>query len=302
VGPGREVLGTADLPEAWRSADALINLTGATVLQEEHMQVPVRAYLETDPVLPQIEVAEGREFTIEMLAAHTHHFTFGELIGRTGCEVPTGRFDYVPTRQPVDLDLWPVAFDPAARSYTTIGNWKQAGHDVVWRGETYCWSKHHEFLKFLDLPRRRPRQHFELAINIDDEADRERLRAHGWAITSPLAASLDPWTYQAFFGASRAEWTVAKDQNVRLRSGWFSERAACYLATGKPVVTQSTGFENVLPTGTGLFGFRDMDEIVGAIETIEADYPAACRAARGIAEEYLEASRVCRKLLEDIAL
>ena len=87
------------------------------------------------------------------------------------------------------------------------------------------------------------------------------LRAHGWAITSPLAASLDPWTYQAFFRTSRAEWTVAKDQNVRLRSGWFSERAACYLATGKPVITQSTGFENVLPTGTGLFAFRDMDEI-----------------------------------------
>ena len=202
----------------------------------------------------------------------------------------------------MDLDLWRPAFDPAARSYTTIGNWKQAGQDVVWRGETYCWSKHHEFLKFLDLPRRRPQQHFELSINIDDAADRERLRANGWAVTSPLAASLDPWRYQAFFRASRAEWTVAKDQNVRLRSGWFSERAACYLATGKPVVTQSTGFEHVLPTGTGLFGFRDMDEIVGAIETIEADYPAACRAARGIAEEYLEASRVCRKLLEDLAL
>ncbi len=209
---------------------------------------------------------------------------------------------YLKTRQPVDLDLWPMAFDPAARSYATIGNWKQPGHDVTWRGETYSWSKHHEFLKFLDLPRRRPGQRFELAINIDDEADRARLLAHGWTITSPLAASLDPWTYQALFRAARAEWTVAKDQNVRLRSGWFSERAACYLATGKPVITQSTGFENVLPTGNGLFAFRDMDEIAAAIDTIESDYPAACRSARAIAEEYLEATRVCRKLVEDIGL
>jgi hypothetical protein len=157
-------------------------------------------------------------------------------------------------------------------------------------------------LRFLDLPRRRPRQRFELSINIDDDADRDRLRAHGWDVTSPLAASLDPWTYQAFFRTSRAEWTVAKDQNVRLRSGWFSERAACYLATGKPVITQSTGFENVLPTGTGLFAFRDMDEIACAIETIESDYAAACRSARAVAEEYLEATRVCRKLVEDIGL
>jgi len=112
----------------------------------------------------------------------------------------------------------------------------------------------------------------------------------------------DPWKYQAFFRSSRAEWTVAKDQNVRLRSGWFSERAACYLATGKPVVTQSTGFENVLPTGTGLFAFRDMDGILGAIDTIESDYPAACRAARAVAEEYLETTRVCRKLVDDIGL
>jgi hypothetical protein len=291
------------LRDLYRRCDALINLCGSTVLNEEHALAARRVYIQTDPVTNELEVATGTAKTRAALASHDTIVTYGENYGAPDCRVPLPpEITYLKTRQPVDLDLWPMAFDPAARSYTTIGNWKQPGHDVTWRGETYYWSKHHEFLKFLDLPRRRPRQRFELAINIDDEADRERLRAHGWAITSPLAASLDPWTYQAFFRATRAEWTVAKDQNVRLRSGWFSERAACYLATGKPVVTQSTGFENVLPTGTGLFAFRDMDEIAAAIDTIESDYPAACRSARAIAEEYLEATRVCRKLVEDIGL
>ena len=231
--------------------------------------------------------------------------TYGENYGAPDCGVPLPpEITYLKTRQPVDLDLWPMAFDPAARSYTTIGNWKQPGHDVIWRGETYRWSKHHEFLKFLDLPRRRPRA----ALRALDQHRRRgrpatRLRAHGWAVTSPLAASLDPWTYQAFFRTSRAEWTVAKDQNVRLRSGWFSERAACYLATGKPVITQSTGFENVLPTGTGLFAFRDMDEIAGGHRRPSSPTtPPRAASARAVAEEYLEATRVCGKLVEDIGL
>jgi hypothetical protein len=114
--------------------------------------------------------------------------------------------------------------------------------------------------------------------------------------------SLDPWRYQDFFRSSRAEWTVAKDQNVRLRSGWFSERDACYLASGKPVVAQSTGFEKFLPAGEGLFAFRTMDDILAAVDTIESDYAKACRAARAVAEEYLEATAVCRRFLEDVGL
>jgi len=108
--------------------------------------------------------------------------------------------------------------------------------------------------------------------------------------------------YQDFFRNSRAEWTVAKDQNVRLQSGWFSERDACYLASGKPVIAQSTGFEHYLPTGKGLFAFHTIDDVIAAVATIESDYASACRAARSLAEESLDAGRVCRKFLEDIAL
>src|SRR5262249_22683606 len=160
--------------------------TGATVLRDEHLRVPVRIFLETDPVLPQIEVAQGRPFTIDLLAAHTHHFSFGENLGAPDCGVPLGRFDYRPTRQPIVLDWW----DPARAAppptvadgrFTTVGSWKQSGKDVEWGSQTYSWSKHHEFLKFLDLPRRAGRR-FELALACDDAEVLRLLDEHGWRV------------------------------------------------------------------------------------------------------------------------
>jgi hypothetical protein len=290
------------LVQLYRDCDALLNLCGATVLNDDHGAARRRVYVETDPVTNQLELANGKEKTRRVLAAHDVIATYGENYGEPDCRVPLGGFEYRRVRQPVDLDLWPSAFDPRSKSYTTIGNWRQKGNDIVWNGETYFWSKHHEFLKFLDLPRRRPAVSFDLWLNVDDEADRRLLTERGFALSSPLEMSLDPWRYQEFFRASRGEWTVAKDQNVRLRSGWFSERDACYLASGKPVIAQSTGFEKFLPCGEGLFSFRTMDDILGAVDRIESDYPRACRAARSVAEEHLEATAVCRRFIEDIGL
>jgi hypothetical protein len=290
------------LVQLYRDCDALLNVCGATVLNEDHLRARRRVYVETDPVTNQLELANGVAKTRAVLAAHDLIVTYGENYGAPDCGVPMDGFRYLKTRQPIDLELWPAAFDAGAESYTTIGNWKQQGHDVVWNGETYAWSKHHEFLKFVELPRLRPAQRFELCLNVDDAADRGLLQEHGWQVTSPLALSLDPFGYQEFFRRSRAEWTVAKDQNVRLRSGWFSERDACYLASGKPVIAQSTGFENHLPVGKGLFPFRGMDDVLAAVDAIESDYAGACRAAREVAEESLEATRVCRRFLEDIGL
>jgi hypothetical protein len=290
------------LRELYRDCDALLNICGATVLNDDHALARRRIYVETDPVTNQLELANGKEKTFAVLRAHDTIVTYGENYGEADCGVPSGHFRYLKTRQPIDLELWPMALDAGSEPYTTIGNWKQQGQDVVWNGETYHWSKHHEFLKFLELPRRRPKQCFELCLNIDDDADRKRLLDAGWRLSSPLEMSLDPWGYQAFFRASRAEWTVAKDQNVRLRSGWFSERDACYLACGKPVIAQSTGFEKFLPTGDGLFAFRTMEDVLAAVDRIESDYGKACRAAREIAEERLEARRVCGKFLEDVGL
>jgi hypothetical protein len=299
VSPAGEVLGlTADaLARVLAEADVLINLSGATVLRESHRHVPVRVYLETDPVLPQIEVDQGRAFTIEMLDAHTHHFSFGEKLGDPDCLVPVGGYDYRATRQPVILDWWPWADGPG-RSYTTVASWRQTAKDVVWRGEKYHWSKDREFERFLDLPRHSGAA-FELSLALDDQAVLTRLREHGWKVSDGLTLTRSIDDYQAFVAGSRAEFTVAKDQNIRLRSGWFSDRSACYLASGRPVITQDTGFGDVLPTGRGLFAFSTMDQILAAIEEIERDYEGQRRAARAIAKEHFAAQRVLGALLDE---
>jgi hypothetical protein len=296
-------------------AEALVNLTGATVLRDEHRRVPVRIYLETDPVLPQIEVARGDAFHVDMLSAHTHLFTYGENLGAPDCGVPVSRFAYRPTRPPIVLDWWESAEIAPRPCFTTVASWRQSGKDVEWQGQTYTWSKHHEFLKILDLPRRTT-QPLELALAIRgrdgaegwiprDQEDADAIRTltqHGWRVTNALPLSHDPAAYRAYILGSRGELTVAKDQNVRLRSGWFSDRSACYLAASRPVVTQDTAFGKFVPTGEGLFAFATIDDIVTALAAIDADYPRHARAAREIARACFRAETVLGRLAEDAGL
>jgi hypothetical protein len=228
--------------------------------------------------------------------------TYGENYGAGDCGVPLNGISYKKTRQPIDTELWPMVFDASAKFFTTIGNYRQEGSDVEYNGQTYRWSKHYEWEKFMDLPRR-VNQKFELAMNVDAPEDRQQLESHGWRLVSPLNMSLDVFgAYPQYFHRSRAQFTVAKDQNVRLRSGWFSERDVCYLASGKPVVTQDTGFPNVLPTGKGLFVFNTIEEAAAAVDAINADYTLHCKAARSLAEEYFAAPKIGAKLLKDIGL
>jgi hypothetical protein len=297
-------LSARELNDLYSRADVLVNLTGATLLRDEHMTVPVRIYLETDPVLPQIEVAQGSTFTMDLLSAHTHHFTYGENLGAPDCLVPVGQFDYHPTRQPIILDWWQgadLAQPPLSGKFTTIGSWQQAGKDVEWRGETYTWSKHWEFLKFVDLPRRTS-QPLELALSCDDSEVLSMLASHGWGVIDALALSRDILPYHDYILSSRGEFTVAKDQNIRLRSGWFSDRSACYLAAGHPVITQDTAFGNILPTGEGLFSFDNMNDVLAALEAINSDYERHSRAATTIAGDCFRAEVVLQKMLTDAGL
>ncbi|MCA1595868.1 MAG: hypothetical protein LC772_05540, partial [Chloroflexi bacterium] len=257
------------------------------------------------PVLPQIEIAQGRSFTIDLLDAHTHHFSYGENFGAADCEVPVKRFHYEPTRQPVVLDWWSGTEDARlaaqAACFTTVANWQQSGKDLEWEGETYSWSKHHEFLKLLDLPSR-TEECLQLALACGDPKAIALLTSNGWRVTDAIALSRDISTYRSFIQDSRGEFTVAKDQNVRLRSGWFSDRSACYLASARPVITQDTGFGNILPTGRGLFAFRTIDDVVEAMDSIRTCYPEQCQAALEIAREYFAAEKVLGSLIERAGL
>lgn len=295
-------LSERELDGLYGTCDALLNIVGATDLREEHLAAPFRVYVETDPVIAELQLANADEHTRAAFAAHDAFATYGENYGNADCGVPLNGIPFVKTRQPIDVELWPPAFDPDARCFTTISNYRSNGNDVEWNGDLYTWSKHTEWEKLMSLPTR-TEQPFELAMMPDDPSDRARLEAAGWRLVSPFELSLRVFDeYPEYFRRSRAELTVAKDQNVRLRSGWFSERDVCYLASGKPVVAQETGFSNVIPTGEGLFSFTTLDEALEAVDAINADYEGHCRSARSLAEEFFEARAVAGRLLADLGL
>ncbi|HXX40242.1 MAG TPA: hypothetical protein VEP50_19160 [bacterium] len=298
---GRRVYGLDErqLGRLFERADVLVNLSAATLLDDQHRRVPVRIYLETDPVRSQIEVAKGDAGAIGMIGTHTHHFTYAENLGAPDCSVPVERFAWHPTRPPVILDWWGSDTRPPDDApFTTVANWSQS-NDIEWQGEIYRWSKHVEFMKFIDLPRRVAAL-FELTLACGDAKVVRRLEAEGWRVRDALALSRDLGPYREYIRSSRGEFTVAKDQNIRLRSGWFSDRSACYLAAGRPVVTQDTGFGGVVPVGRGVFAFRTMEDIVDSIVRINADYQAHARAAREIAAEYFDAERLLGDILRRV--
>lgn len=286
------------LERVLEAADVLVNVSGVMVLGEEHMRVPVRVYLETDPVLPQIEVAKGNQATIDILGAHTHHYTYGENFGAPSCEVPIERFHYRPTRPPVILDWWSAPAAPAldGRPFTTIANWRQTSKDVVWNGRKLTWSKDVQFMRVLPLPSRAPVP-IELALTTLDEHAMTRLQAAGWRIRAAGPLSRDVDAYRDYIRSSAGEFSVAKEQYALLRSGWLSDRTACYLAAGLPAVVQDTGFACALPTGEGLLPFSTLEQAVAAFESVTSDYQRHAAAARAIAEDYLSAERVLGDLI-----
>jgi GT2 family glycosyltransferase len=291
-----------ELDRVYAEADVLLNLHGGTAPLPELTAGDRLVYLETDPVELQVELHERLAVTEEFLDAHCAFFSFAENLGAADCGLPaTERYPFHPTRQPVLLDQWAADDPPAGDAFTTIGNWRQPWRNVEFRGETYTWSKHLEFQKVIDLPRR-VSSPLELALSSYTDDDLRLLGEHGWRVRPAHEVTRDVDSYRAYVRSSRGELTVAKDQNVRLRTGWFSDRSATYLAAGRPVVTQDTGFGSVLPTGEGLFAFADADEAAAALEAVAADPARHARAAREIAWKWFAAKRVLAELLDVVGV
>jgi ATP-binding cassette, subfamily B, bacterial len=285
------------LATLFQTAALIINLHGGTQPLAEHSATGRLVYLETDPVQLQIELFNGRQETLDFLSYHSLFFTFAENYGQPDCLLPvSNQFKFRTTRQPVLLDFWSNDGAPRADEFTTIGNWKQQWREVKFRGETYHWSKHSEFMRFLDVPSR-TKQQFELALSSLEPDDAALLSSHGWRMRSALEVSTDLNTYQSYIKSSLGEFTVAKDQNVRLRSGWFSDRSATYLAAGRPVITQDTGFGCVLPVGSGLFAFSTYEDVEHAVAEVTSHYSAQSEAARDVAREFFAHDVVLGRLL-----
>jgi hypothetical protein len=285
-------------------ADALINLCGATQLREEHLRCPVRIMVDTDPVYEQIKYAQADPAARAYVDAHTHFFTYGANLGTPACPIPLSGVSWRATRPPVDLDLWPEPVAGAAPPpcFTTIATWENKGKNIDFQGESYLWSKHTNFLEYLDLPRHRPQTCFRMAMLPPDETVRDTVEAAGWGLVDPRPVSAGREPYRDFIAGSRGEFTVAKDIYVRPNSGWFSDRAVCYLAAGRPVVTMRTGFTTYCPVGRGLFDYASKDQALAAIDAIAADYAGHSRDARELAGDCFAGERVIAQLLAETGL
>jgi hypothetical protein len=296
----REVVGV-DRQEATsrlRRSAFLLNVMGFLDHPELLAAARRRVFLDIDPGFGQMWREVGLQHP---LGDHDDYVTIAENIGRPDCAVPTGGISWITTKQPVVLDEWTLVQRRAER-FTSVGAWRGPFEPVEYAGRTYG-LRVHEFRRFLELPRRTGVT-FELALDIDEAEvdDLRRLREAGWMLVDPRTVAADPWRYRDYVRSSMAELMVAKNMYVQSRSGWFSDRSICYLASGRPVLAQDTGLDSLVPTGEGLISFVTPDEAVAGVDAITGNYNRHACAARAIAEEHFASDRVLTRLLDRLGV
>lgn len=301
IGPDGRAHGVSRdrIEKAAARAELLVNVAG--MLQEDELLdgIPVRLYLDLDPGFTQLWTdAEGLDLRLD---GHTHFATVGLALGRPGCPVPTCGRDWIHTVPPVVLSEWPATRELERDALTTVGNWRAYG-SIEHRGVFYG-QKAHALRELIDLPGRAS-DRFELAMAIhpDEHRDLRSLERHGWVLVDPDLVASTPEAYRSFVAGSLAEFGLAKSGYVASRSGWFSDRSVCYLASGRPVLAQDTGFSAYLPTGLGLLAFDSYDDAVTGVRSIRADYARHARAARELAEECFRHDRVLPRLLDRVGI
>jgi hypothetical protein len=295
----------AEVVRLCRDADIFINYSGSCILREEYMACRTKVYLDTDPLYNQageIDYLRGTadaqtRWAVDYILQHDRFLSFAENIGKPQCSIPTALCPWQPTRQPIVLEYWEKPYLPVRDVYTTVMSWQSNEGAVTVDGVVYG-GKHAEFAKLIGLPRRTP-QAVELAIG-GGLPPLHLLAQHGWQVVDGYAVSANPWKYREYIRASKAEFSVAKQAYVATHSGWFSCRSACYLAAGKPVVIQDTGFSECIPTGKGILAFATEEEALEAIARVNGDYQLHAVAATRLAREYFDAAQVLQAFLRTV--
>jgi hypothetical protein len=288
------------------TADLFINVSGASLLPDTLGPECIKVFIDTDPGYNQIVLSErfgwseNVERWCQSVAAHDRFLTYAENIYGEDCVIPTLGFGWKTTRMPVVMGLWrPISGDSPAQDapWSTVMTWNAFKGPVVYQEIEYQ-SKGGEFERFIDLPRR-VNSPLKVAVG-GVSAPVKRLAANGWQVSDGPTATLSPADYQEWIRSSRGEFSTAKHVYVATRSGWFSSRSVCYLAAGRPVVVQDTGFSSALPSGAGMFAFNSLEEAIAAIQAVEADYPRHAKSAIQFAAEYFDARQVLRRLIDDV--
>ena len=271
-------------------ADLFLNLSGGSWFwRDEYARIPRSAFIDSDPAFTQLAIAKAEPWYVAFFERFTHLFTFGANIGTAASPVPVGPFTWRKTWQPVTLDHWRTDC-PAGDHFTSVMTWQIESFTDVGG------NKDQEFVRYIDLPARTA-QPFRLAIN----GPQTLLREHGWSTVDAMSVSRNPWDYREFIHRSRAEFGVAKHTYVENRSGWFSDRTECYLASGRPALVQDTGWSTHLPSAEGLLAFSSPDEALAGIDRINGGYARHAARAAEIAREHFEAGRVLQRLLDEVA-
>ena len=279
-----------------KTSDLLINIQARLKTRDILENVHCRAYIDINPAKTQVYQTEygiDRRFD-----QHDHFFTVGLNIGTAKCDIPAGGVTWRGILPPVVLSLWPVNIDESCKRFTTISNW--VGKNTFNFKGRYSGEKKDNWLKLIEVPKK-TNQELEIALRINPtyEADIKLFNENGWILSDPTQFH-NFEDYRRYIANSRAEFSIANNRYVQFNTGWFSDRSGRYLASGKPILVESTGFEDQLPTGKGLLTFRTMEEAVAGIEEINSDYLAHCQAAREIAEEYFDAEKVLSNMLKQI--
>ena len=298
--------------EICRTADVFVNISCASFMRDEYREIPVRVLIDSDPMFTQIQYHGIKPGNIpgdpglrKMMEAHNNFFTFGENVGAEDCRMPDCGIEWKPTRQPVSVRHWPVTPLPALDDgkFTSVMNWT-AGPPLIFEDEPWL-QKNVEMERFKEFPKRVPGVPLAVAIGqtggTGDAFPMKDFVDAGWDILDPHEHVSEYKSYRRFIEGSFGEFAIAKQTYVKARTGWFSCRAACYLAAGRPVVNQDTGWSKYLPTGEGLFAFDGMDDAATAVEAIVAEPDRHAKGARRVAEECFASEKVLGELLQKLS-
>jgi hypothetical protein len=303
-------LSEKEIKDICRTADIFINISCSTYLRDEYLRIPKRILIDTDPMFTQIQYVSQQMFTPgepglkQMIRSHNYLFTFGENMGSADCLIPEGGLHWNTTRQPVCINKWKFSNPPQTSNpvFTTLMNWT-AGKKLVYNNDEWG-QKDVEFNKIIQLPQYLKNTELAMVVNqtggTENTLQKEKIEKAGWKILDPEVSAGDWKLYQHFIAQSSGEFSVAKETYVKAKTGWFSCRSACYLAAGKPVITQDTGLSKYIPTGNGLFAFNNMNEAIEAFQKLQSNPIHHSNAARKIAEAYFDSNKVLTCLLQKI--